>query len=122
MTSKALGSARQPVLNNMTMVNKYIANALSLGVEFNDGHMKNESFGSTDMGNVSYAIPSIHPVFKIKTASTNHNKAFTEATFDPDNQLPTLNSAKSMAMTAIDVVCEEGLLQKIQKSFEDSLL
>ena len=110
---------RNPVLTNVAMVEKYIANAESIGVKFNDGDMRDKSFGSTDFGNVSEAIPSIHPVFKIKTESSNHNAGFTESTFAPENQPPTLNSAKSMAMTAIDVVCEKGLLEKVKEEFNN---
>ena len=109
-----------PVLTNVAMVKKYISNAISLEVEFKDGHMRNKAFGSTDFGNVSEAIPSIHPVFKIETDSSNHNPGFTKSTFDPKNQLPTLNSAKSMAMTAIDVVCEEGLFERIKEEFNQT--
>lgn len=117
MTFEELGAARQSVLTNVSMVDRYIANAKSLGVPFNDGHLKDESFGSTDFGNVSDVIPSIHPVFKIKADAPNHNAGFTKSTFDPVNQPPTLNSAKSMAMTAIDIVCEDGLLAKIKEDF-----
>ena len=117
MECKELGAARDPVLTNVPMVDKYIANATFLGVPFNDGHLRDESFGSTDFGNVSKVIPSIHPVFKIKADAPNHNAGFTKSTFDPVNQPPTLNSAKSMAMTAIDIACEEGLLAKIKEDF-----
>ena len=37
------------------------------------------SSGSTDMGNVSHVVPSIHPLFAIGTAAANHTRAFTEA-------------------------------------------
>merc|ERR1719378_285065 len=109
------------VNTNEVMIDLYIENAKSLGVQFNDDHMREVLQASTDMGNVSAIKPSIHPIFKIKSEETNHNHGFTKASGSAESQLPTLNSAKSMAMTAIDIICEEGLLQKIQKSFEDSL-
>ena len=118
MKFEELGAAREPVITNVPMIDKYIANATSLGVPFNDGHLKNDFFASTDFGNVSKVIPSIHPVFKIKADAPNHNAGFTKSTFDPVNQPPTLNSAKSMAMTAIDIACEEGLLAKIKEDFK----
>jgi len=64
--------------------------------------------------------PSIHPLFKIKTEEPNHNHKFKDASGTEENQLPTLNSAKSMAMTAIDVACDPLLLTKIKQSFEKS--
>ena len=108
------------VNTNEVMIDLYIENAKSLGVPFEDDHMRESLQASTDMGNVSAMKPSIHPCFKIQTQESNHNHGFTKAAGSAESQLPTLNSAKSMAMTAIDVVFEEGLLHKIQKSFEDS--
>ena len=117
MNFEELGAAREPVITNVPMIDKYIANATSLGIQFIDNHLKNDFFASTDFGNVSNVIPSIHPVFKIKADAPNHNAGFTKSTFDPVNQPPTLNSAKSMAMTAIDIACEEELLTKIKEDF-----
>ena len=102
------------------MIDLYIENAKSLGVQFNDDHMRETFQASTDMGNVSAMKPSIHPCFKIQTQESNHNHGFTKAAGSAESQLPTLNSAKSMAMTAIDIVWEDGLIQKIQKRFQNS--
>jgi len=110
------------VNTNQVMIDLYIENAKSLGVPFEDDSMRTILQASTDMGNVSAMKPSIHPIYKIKSEEINHNHGFTKAAGSAESQLPTLNSAKSMAMTAIDIVCEEGLLEKVQKSFEDSLL
>ena len=66
MNFEELGAAREPVITNVPMIDKYIANATSLGIQFIDNHLKNDFFASTDFGNVSNVIPSIHPVFKIK--------------------------------------------------------
>ena len=109
------------VNTNDVMISLYIENAKSLGVPFDDDHLRDVFQASTDMGNVSAIKPSIHPIFKIPTEEFNHNHGFTKASGSAESQLPTLNSAKSMAMTAIDIACEEGLLQNIQKSFEESL-
>lgn len=99
------------------MVASYRENAISLGVPFNDDHLRGNGFASTDFGNVSQVVPSIHPVFKIVTESFNHNAGFTESALSEENQPPTLKSAKSMAMTAIDVVFKEDLLAQIKEEF-----
>ena len=92
-------------------------NGKSIGVPFNDDHLVAGKSGSTDMGNVSKIKPSIHPNFRIKTEGANHTVKFTEATCLADNQLPTLNSAKSMAMTAIDVVSYPDIMEKVRQDF-----
>ena len=69
--------------NNNTISDVYYKNGKQLGIEFDkygvakyDGNVPT---GSTDMGNVSYETPSIHPMFYIGTDAVNHTKDFTTA-------------------------------------------
>ena len=105
------------VRTNKPMIDLYVKNAESLGVLFNDGAMATKLMASTDMGNVSQLKPSIHPLFRIKTDGPNHTYEFTNAAIHSDNQVPTLNAAKSMAMTAIDVICNPELMNDIRDNF-----
>ena len=109
------------VNTNTVMIDLYVNNAKSLGIEFNDDDKRSTMVASTDMGNVSAMKPSIHPVYKIKTQEVNHNHKFAEAAGHQDSQPPTLASAKSMAMTAIDVACDKELFEKIKNSFKKSI-
>ncbi|XP_055936700.1 xaa-Arg dipeptidase-like isoform X2 [Argiope bruennichi] len=77
--------------------------------------------GSTDMGNVSHVIPSIHPFYDIGTESINHTKEFTVASSDPKSQGPTLKVAKALAMTALKLMRCPETLQKIKKQFEEDI-
>lgn len=68
------------VINNPTLKKLFIENTMSLGL---DGMVDERTMiprGSTDMGNVSYEVPSIHPMFAIETKRGNHTKEFTVAT------------------------------------------
>ena len=59
--------------------------------------------GSTDMGNISHLVPSIHPM--IASAPENasiHTKAFTEYSRGAMADQAVIDGAKMMAMTAID--------------------
>jgi len=109
------------VTTNKTLIDLYVKNAKSVGVPFNDDDMVTKLTASTDMGNVSKIKPSIHPLYKIQTGGANHTHKFTDATGHADNQLPTLNSAKSLAMTAIDVICNQGLMKDIMEDFHKKL-
>ena len=42
-----------------------------------DPSVASSALGSTDMGNVSYVVPSIHPMFNINTKAPNHSREFT---------------------------------------------
>ena len=101
----------------------YLKHAKSLGVNMLDVNTAPEELkymaGSTDMGNVSYVKPSIHPVFKIGNAM-NHTKEFTEVAGLREAQQPTLNSAKAMVMTGIEVISDSNLLKNIKDEFDRS--
>ena len=91
--------------------------AKSLGVKMIESPEELKSMAaSTDMGNVSYVKPSIHPMFKIGDA-VNHTVEFTKFAGDPNAQQPTLNSAKAMMMTGIEVITNSDLLKSIKEDF-----
>ena len=77
------------------------ANARDCGrPESDDG----EATFSTDMGNVSLTIPSIHPCLAIDTGgAVNHQPGFTEAAVNPSADRAVREGALAMAWTAIDL-------------------
>ena len=75
--------------------------------------------GSTDMGNVSYSVPSIHPMYKIGSGEVYHTREFTAVANTPEAHAETLVAAKAMAHTCIDVLTTDGLLEQIKKTFKD---
>ena len=117
------GESQKPyvdVVNNPVLTDLYIKHAESMGVKFPPKTLQ-ETFmmGSTDMGNVSHAVPAIHPVYKIASVAGNHTHEFTAATGGTEAQHPTLVAAKSMAMTTIDILCKPELLEKMKKTFNE---
>jgi amidohydrolase len=78
----------------------YRANATDLGrPESDDG----AATFSTDMGNVSLALPSIHPCIAIETAgAVNHQPEFTEAAINASADRAVVEGALAMAWTVID--------------------
>ena len=73
---------------------------------------------STDMGNVSYTVPSIHPMYTIGSGELNHTNEFRAVANTPDAHSATLTAAKAMAYTCIDVLTTEGLLEEIKEHFK----
>ena len=68
------------VINNKSIVTLFEKNATNLGIKFStDERLLSSLAGSTDMGNVSYEVPSIHPMFSIGTMVMNHTRPFTAA-------------------------------------------
>jgi amidohydrolase len=78
---------------------------------------KTLSGASTDMGNVSYVVPSIHPVFAIPTEAANHTPGFTGAAATMEAHRAMLRAAKALAMTAIDVYFSREVLDAARVEF-----
>lgn len=92
------------------------------GIAF-DGLDTTKTFPSgaaTDAGNVSHVIPTAHPVFAIEASAWNHTREFTSATGSDAAQAPTLRVAKLLALTALDVLRDPELLQRIREDFKAS--
>jgi amidohydrolase len=83
----------------------YQRNAEALGRTFPPiTPMMQRMAASTDMGNVSHAIPSIHPMIGINSLpASNHQPEFTAHCITPDADRAVLDGGLAMAWTAIDI-------------------
>jgi amidohydrolase len=78
-----------------------------------------ERMGSTDMGNISQVIPSIHPYIAVAPEGTpGHSTAFRDAAGTPPALDNAILAAKAMALTAIDVLADRSLLESARDEFE----
>lgn len=106
---------------NTTLANIYRKNAENLGITFKPIEQELSTFmGSSDMGNVSYVVPSIHPFYSIDTNAANHSHGFAVAAATDIAHQKTLIAAKAMAMAAIDVMSYEETLELVKKEFKES--
>ena len=97
--------------DNMTMARRLGEHLERLGVACPERD-PSAGFGSTDMGNVSYEVPSIHPYLSICDIGDTicHQDAFVERAQSPRGFETMLNAAKSMALTAHDLLTQPELL------------
>ncbi|XP_022102600.1 peptidase M20 domain-containing protein 2-like [Acanthaster planci] len=79
--------------------------------------------GSSDVGNVSYVVPTIHPEYKICDGASYHTPDFTAQTGACRAQAPTLNQGKTLAFIAIELLHPSGqeTLDKIRQEFEEKV-
>jgi metal-dependent amidase/aminoacylase/carboxypeptidase family protein len=90
------------MLHDDDIVELYRANAVALGRE--PEPVDNVITFSTDMGNVSRAIPSIHPCIAIESAGAmNHQPEFAAACVNASADRAVREGSLAMAWTAIDV-------------------
>ncbi|XP_053501825.1 peptidase M20 domain-containing protein 2-like isoform X2 [Ictalurus furcatus] len=107
------------ILRNHTLEGLYEENGKSLGMKF---ITVKDSSGSTDFGNVTHAVPGIHPYFYIGSEALNHTREYTAASGANEAQFYTLRTAKALAMTALDVIFSPGVLDKVKKEFKEAKL
>ena len=105
--------------NNRPLAEAYGRRWLDLGVRAMDlDGSKEGSFGSTDMGNVSHVVPSIHPMYNIPHESGNHTAQFTAAASSAEGHGLTLTATKAMAHTALDWLTDPDLRDRTLADFE----
>jgi amidohydrolase len=96
----------------------YKKNAEALGREFPDlGPVAARLSASTDMGNVSLALPSIHPMIGINSLpAVNHQPEFTAHCITADADKAVLDAALAMAWTAIDMAQDMSTRERLMKA------
>ena len=99
------------MVSNVPLADAYRANLALLGVTVND--LPRENMGSLDMGNVSYAVPSLHPFFAIVPATVaSHTREFATATLGQAGEAGLLRSVQALAMTGVDLLCDANLARR----------
>ena len=93
----------------------YRRNAETLGRPLLDlGPMLERMAGSTDMGNVSLAMPSIHPMIGIESLpAVNHQPEFTAHCATPVADRAVMDGALAMVWTAIDMAIDASLRRRL---------
>ena len=92
----------------------YRRNAEALGRVFPDPAAPSRPGGSTDMGNVSLALPSIHPMIGIDSwPATNHQPEFAAHCVTAAADQALLHGALAMAWTAIDLAQTAVIRQRL---------
>ena len=103
---------------NRAFAAAYQANIESLGRTVMEPESR-RSMGSTDMGNVSAIVPSIHPSVTVAPPDIPiHTEAFRDLAATEAGHRALLDSAKALAMTAVDVLTDAGLRQRMKREFE----
>ncbi|HVV64957.1 MAG TPA: M20 family metallopeptidase [Rhizomicrobium sp.] len=115
-------SAYLDLKTNWPMAEAYEKNARALGVEFFPLKDLPPGYaGSTDMGNVSHRAPSIHPCLGVAPFNVIiHNAEFARHAVSEKGDRAVLDGAKSLAMTALDLMADETALARAKADFAAS--
>ena len=111
-------SAYSDLRTNEPMAEAFTANGLNVGREFSSPNSFTKVVGSTDMGNVSYLVPSIHPMIKVAPQGTAiHSAAFAGYAGGEEGDRAVIDAAKVLAMTVVDLWLDSGLRQRSATAF-----
>jgi amidohydrolase len=83
-------------------------------VDLND----REGLGSTDAGNISQVVPTIHPFIKIGPDNlVGHTVPFREAAASPQGDEALIKGAKALALTGLELLTDHQLLSAVKEEF-----
>ena len=101
--------------DDLDLRNIYRANAEGLGRQFPDlGGLLDKMSGSTDMANVSLAIPTIHPMLGLDCFPvSNHQPDFAAFCATPTADKAMRDGAVAMAWTAIDAATQAPVRERL---------
>ncbi len=106
------------MLDNEAMIGLYVANAQALGRTVAEPRGEAAVVGSTDMGNVSYLVPSIHPMIAAAPSGLPiHTPEFAEHARSPKGDQAVVDGAIAMAWTVADLWLGDGVLAAVQGEF-----
>ncbi|MEY2569873.1 MAG: hypothetical protein QOE63_223 [Acidimicrobiaceae bacterium] len=122
MTHEWKDPAYFDMVDNGAMGELYSTNSARLGRTLVDPRVTGTPVvGSTDMGNVSYRVPSIHPMIKVAPPHVSiHTPEFTAFARSEDGDQAVLDGAKAMAMTVADLWLQPDVLRAVRAEFEQA--
>ena len=93
-------------------------NLESLGEEFDASDKK--GIGSTDTGNISQVVPTIHPTIKIGNEDlVGHTVDFRDAAISVEADNALILGAKALALTGVDLIIDTDILNQIKQEFDE---
>ena len=106
-----------PMCNNLIMARLFAENMCSLGRKMKL-YDPSQTFGSTDMGNVSQLVPGIHPFVAIAPAEvTGHSPKFAAAAASGTGMKGMIDAAKALATTVVDLLSSPETLTRVKEEF-----
>lgn len=104
---------------NDTINARYVANMARYGECIRQTATEPMS-ASTDMGNVTYAIPGLHAFFGIPCPDdvSGHHPSFTAASGTPEAFQSALRCGKGLALTGWDCMVDDKVMEQAKADFE----
>ncbi len=107
------------MINNMSLARRFGEHLAAGGRRARESDTS-VGAGSTDMGDVSHAVPSIHPYLAIvdEGGPLCHEHAFASASASDRGMQTALDAARAMARTAVELLLDEALRREVRAEWE----
>ena len=104
---------------SLSIARRYATHTASLGAHSPEAPPDLPT-GSTDMGDISHAMPAIHPIFAIarRGEGSCHEDAFVTHANSSRGYDAMIRVAKALAMTAYDLLADEELMMAAAAEFD----
>ena len=108
----------QEVRTNGPLAELWTANAAALGRHPTPPTAGHTVIGSTDMGNVSQIVPSIHPMIAVAPPDVAiHTESFAGYARSPSGDRGVIDGAKTLASVAVDFWADESVRTTVAEAF-----
>ena len=105
-----------PMKRNPALESAAAENLRTLGLDIDEDNGRK---GSSDMGNLSHYLPSLHPWISIVDPDiAGHTVEFREATTSERGRKTLIDAAKMLAMTAYDFLTRPELREQVARDFK----
>lgn len=117
-----------PLNNNALLTDRFGSHMESFGAHYM-GRQVDETYptGSTDMGNVTVAMPGFHPVFNIVSLEgerepglSTHSILFAERARTETAHKTAIRAGKAMSLTGLDVILDADFTKNVRKEYDSS--
>ena len=109
------------MIDNETISTLYSANATRVGRSLMEPDNESKVVGSTDMGNVSYIVPSIHPMIGVAPPGVPiHTPDFAHFSRSESGDKAVIDGAKIMAMTVVDLWAQKTNFERAHQEFQQA--
>lgn len=105
-----------PLRHNLALAKLFTQNMESLGRKVYTPDPQRA--GSTDMGNVSQVVPSLHPIIAIAFPGVSeHSPEFAAAAASEAGHQGLMDGAKALALTGVDLLADREEIARVKEEF-----
>lgn len=106
----------EPMKRNQALLDLFAANMVTVGLT--EAEPVRDRMGSSDVGNVSQVVPAIQPMVAIAPLGMAiHTREFADAAVKPMARAGMVAAAKTMAMTAFDLLADPARVTAARDEF-----